>query len=109
MASSTLHYVPLCVLFLLSLPAHMAAAAAGSGPGADCFCNDTSLCAPISAASDRKELFVFQVDRAKNWRHYNWNMLTTVVLFDGLDPEMLCHAHANNGIYISVCVCVCMC
>lgn len=59
-----------------------------------CPCSDPTLCAPIDAPT-RKELVAFQVNRT-NWHGYRWDLLTTVVLFDGLDPDMLCHAHAHG-------------
>tara|TARA_R110002050_G_scaffold196767_1_gene331758 strand:+ start:399 stop:872 length:474 start_codon:yes stop_codon:yes gene_type:complete len=44
---------------------------------------------------DLKVIRFFQVI-TNNWKQYDWDALTTVVLFGALDNEMLCHAHANN-------------
>merc|ERR1712054_648349 len=59
-----------------------------------CPCATLTNCSPV-AAGYRTELFAFQVI-ANNWKQYDWDALTTVVLFGALDNEMLCHAHANN-------------
>lgn len=75
---------------------------AGSTPHApaasgliSCPCEDVSLCAPLTTPLPDKESFAFQVD-ATNWPFYDWSRLTSIVLYDGLDPAMLCMAHARG-------------
>lgn len=85
-----LHRIASCAL--------LATAYAGVSPSmsAPCPCSNPSLCAPIHVAP-RKEVFGFQVTPS-NWPYYRWDAagLTTVCAAGGLDPDMLCHAHANQ-------------
>uniref|UniRef100_UPI00398ED421 di-N-acetylchitobiase-like isoform X3 n=1 Tax=Pristiophorus japonicus TaxID=55135 RepID=UPI00398ED421 len=32
----------------------------------------------------------------KDWKHYDWSKVTTVIAVRAYDPELLCHAHAND-------------
>eukprot|EP00823_Brevimastigomonas_motovehiculus_P008288 TRINITY_DN7571_c0_g1_i1.p1 TRINITY_DN7571_c0_g1~~TRINITY_DN7571_c0_g1_i1.p1 ORF type:complete len:374 (+),score=77.72 TRINITY_DN7571_c0_g1_i1:23-1144(+) len=59
-----------------------------------CPCADSSLCAALDLPP-RKELFTFQQNKT-NWVHYDWTHLTTIVMFEGLDPPFLCEAHAHK-------------
>lgn len=65
-----------------------------SGP-MPCPCADASLCAPLATPLPEKESFAFQVV-ANNWPFYDWSRLTSIVLYDGMDPAMLCMAHARG-------------
>lgn len=60
-----------------------------------CPCMNKTLCQPLATPLPDKESFAFQVT-ATNWPFYDWDRLTSIVLYDGLDPSMLCMAHANG-------------
>ncbi|XP_069795478.1 di-N-acetylchitobiase-like [Narcine bancroftii] len=67
-------------------------AAPGLVPG--CPCPNPALCRPLFGHSQR-EVFVFDVG-GKDWKHYDWSRMTTIATFGSYDPELLCHAHANE-------------
>lgn len=60
-----------------------------------CPCSNTSLCAPLTTPMPEKEVFAFQVSK-DNWVNYDWTRVTTIALFGGLDPKLLCHAHERG-------------
>uniref|UniRef100_A0A6U2XID5 GH18 domain-containing protein n=1 Tax=Paramoeba aestuarina TaxID=180227 RepID=A0A6U2XID5_9EUKA len=60
----------------------------------DCPCSNVTLCNPLTIGN-RKEMYAFQTN-INNWKMYNWDELTTVALFDGLDNDMLCYAHSKE-------------
>jgi hypothetical protein len=63
---------------------------------AACPCSDPALCKRVEGVPNRKEVFGFQVTPA-NWPFYPWDVVTTVCAFSGVDPDMVCHAHANKA------------
>uniref|UniRef100_UPI00398EBB6D di-N-acetylchitobiase-like n=1 Tax=Pristiophorus japonicus TaxID=55135 RepID=UPI00398EBB6D len=65
----------------------------GSG-GSDCPCSDPALCQPL-AGDNPFEIFVFDVG-GTDWKHYDWSKVTTISAFGIYDPQLLCHAHAND-------------
>mmetsp|Transcript_32213 Transcript_32213/g.44190 ORF Transcript_32213/g.44190 Transcript_32213/m.44190 type:complete len:371 (+) Transcript_32213:29-1141(+) len=61
----------------------------------DCPCSNATLCQNIQTGP-RREMFMFQISQ-QNWQKYRWKHLTTVILFDGLDNDMLCLAHEHGS------------
>lgn len=61
-----------------------------------CPCEPATLCDPITNTT-RKEVFAFvqQCDNA-TWSKFDWGKLTTIVLDNFYDPQLYCHAKANN-------------
>ncbi|XP_063795028.1 di-N-acetylchitobiase-like [Pseudophryne corroboree] len=76
------------VLSLLLVTSVCAAAAA-------CPCSEPALCQPITQTRD-PEVYVFYT-RGKNWKYYDWSVVTTVALFAPYDPELMCFAHAKGA------------
>ncbi|EFA76415.1 glycoside hydrolase family 18 protein [Heterostelium album PN500] len=60
-----------------------------------CPCEDVSLCQPLSIPFPREEFLGFAVTAA-DYTIYDWEHLTTIVLFEEPDPQMICIAHKNN-------------
>lgn len=60
---------------------------------ATCICADKSLCKAIEVPP-RQEVYGFSTN-TQNWRHWDWDKLTTVSLFGNWDAELLCHAHSK--------------
>ncbi|XP_029355837.1 di-N-acetylchitobiase [Echeneis naucrates] len=60
-----------------------------------CPCERPELCLQIRQTRDF-EVFVFDVG-GKEWKSYNWSMVTTVATFGRYDPELMCFAHANGA------------
>ena len=63
---------------------------------ASCPCSNATLCDPITR-SGPENVFAFHTTGADNWREYDWSIITTVCVFGDIDPELLCHAHANDA------------
>ena len=60
-----------------------------------CPCSKESLCRPLQIAN-RKEVIGF-TDVKGIWPHYDWNKLTTIVLFQkSIDVKLVCYAHSKN-------------
>lgn len=60
-----------------------------------CPCSKKSLCQPLQIA-DRKEVIGFTTIEGI-WPHYDWNKLTTLVLFQkSVDLKLVCYAHSKN-------------
>ncbi|XP_059839723.1 di-N-acetylchitobiase [Hypanus sabinus] len=86
----------------ISLPLLGLWVACGSGstppirasPIPGCPCSEPGLCRPLSGTS-KLEVFAFDVG-GKDWKHYDWSKMTTIAIFGAYDPELLCHAHANE-------------
>ncbi|ELK06296.1 di-N-acetylchitobiase [Pteropus alecto] len=72
------------LLLLLPVPA-----------AANCPCQDPALCQPIRQRPDF-EVFVFHVG-GKTWKFYDWSRITTVVLFNNYDSELMCYAHSKGA------------
>ncbi|XP_062920860.1 di-N-acetylchitobiase [Mobula hypostoma] len=87
-------------LIFLSLHGLWVACGSGSAPPVrsspipGCPCSEPGLCRPLSGAS-QLEVFAFDVG-GQDWKHYDWSKLTTIAIFGAYDPELLCHAHANE-------------
>eukprot|EP01104_Vermistella_antarctica_P016598 TRINITY_DN5670_c3_g1_i1.p1 TRINITY_DN5670_c3_g1~~TRINITY_DN5670_c3_g1_i1.p1 ORF type:complete len:423 (-),score=53.04 TRINITY_DN5670_c3_g1_i1:120-1388(-) len=62
-----------------------------------CPCSNTSLCEPLEITFPReKEVFGFQ-SQSKNYSAYNWDVLTTLALFGGMnDTSIICKAHESS-------------
>ena len=60
-----------------------------------CVCKNTSLCRPLTTPLPEKEFLMFQTN-STNWRTYDWRYVTSIALFGGYDPEMLCAAHERG-------------
>jgi len=81
-------------LFLLGAAFAWAFAPPALARLASCSCSNVSLCNPVTAPP-RQEAFLFQVN-SQQWKNYDWDIVTTVVLFDSLDPDFYCFAHEKN-------------
>ena len=42
------------------------------------------------------QVFVFHVG-GKTWKFYDWSRITTVVLFNNYDSELMCYAHSKGA------------
>ena len=43
------------------------------------------------------QVFAFVLNTTKaTWLTFDWDKLTTIVLFDFVDSELVCHAHQHN-------------
>ncbi|KAK1165403.1 di-N-acetylchitobiase [Acipenser oxyrinchus oxyrinchus] len=60
-----------------------------------CPCEDPSLCNQITDVK-KFEVFVFDVG-GKQWKSYDWSVVTTVAAFGKYDPELLCFAHSKGA------------
>ncbi|CAI9545587.1 unnamed protein product, partial [Staurois parvus] len=65
---------------------------------AACPCSDPALCQPIQHSRDF-EVYTFHV-RGKNWKHYDWSVVTTVALFGSYDPGLMCFAHSKGARFV---------
>eukprot|EP00057_Strongylocentrotus_purpuratus_P005987 XP_011660461.1 PREDICTED: di-N-acetylchitobiase [Strongylocentrotus purpuratus] len=61
---------------------------------APCPCSNHTLCDPIRTTA-KKEVVAFSGSGA-DWRHYFWDNITAVIVGDGFDPQMMCHAHSKG-------------
>eukprot|EP00794_Sanderia_malayensis_P016791 gene16791-18486_t len=59
-----------------------------------CICKDKSLCAALKVGP-RQEVYGFSTE-SSNWKHYDWEKITTISVFGKWDPEMLCYAHSKG-------------
>uniref|UniRef100_UPI00398EA8CB di-N-acetylchitobiase-like n=1 Tax=Pristiophorus japonicus TaxID=55135 RepID=UPI00398EA8CB len=67
-----------------------------SNTSIECQCSNPSLCQPVAAHIQHQvEVVVFDIG-GKDWKHYDWSKVTTVIAVRAYDPELLCHAHAND-------------
>ncbi|XP_055497251.1 di-N-acetylchitobiase-like [Leucoraja erinacea] len=63
----------------------------------DCFCPEPSHCRPLSANKRYPvELFAFH-GGGRDWKHYAWSKITTIVTSGVYDHDLLCHAHAHKA------------
>ena len=60
-----------------------------------CICADKSLCKAIDVGP-RQEVYGFSTN-TDNWKHWDWDKITTVSLFGKWDKELLCYAHSKVG------------
>ncbi|XP_059839530.1 di-N-acetylchitobiase-like [Hypanus sabinus] len=63
-----------------------------------CHCKNLALCQPViqnEQMKKDKEIFIFD-NGGKDWKHYIWSNITTIIASQQYDPELLCHAHANG-------------
>ncbi|XP_078515398.1 di-N-acetylchitobiase-like [Lissotriton helveticus] len=60
-----------------------------------CPCADPKLCEPITEVRNQ-EVFAFDVG-GKDWRFYDWTMITTIATFGDYDPELMCYAHSKRA------------
>ncbi|XP_071490541.1 di-N-acetylchitobiase-like [Diadema antillarum] len=65
-----------------------------SGEREGCPCEDPTLCDTITT-TPQKEIMIFSVS-SSNWQHYDWDHITTVVMFNYYDPKLMCHAHSRG-------------
>uniref|UniRef100_UPI00398E59DE di-N-acetylchitobiase-like n=1 Tax=Pristiophorus japonicus TaxID=55135 RepID=UPI00398E59DE len=62
----------------------------------ECQCSNPSLCQPVAAHIQHQvEVVVFDIG-GKDWKHYDWSKVTTIIPVRAYDPEILCRAHAND-------------
>ena len=67
-----------------------------SAMGADCPCTEPSLCDPVTRTGP-ENVYAFHTTGTENWKYYDWSLITTICVFGELDPNLLCHAHANGA------------
>lgn len=60
-----------------------------------CPCERPELCQPVGPQRDF-EVFVFDVG-GKQWKSYNWSIVTTVATFGKYDAELMCYAHSQGA------------
>ncbi|XP_002738447.1 di-N-acetylchitobiase-like [Saccoglossus kowalevskii] len=65
-----------------------------TNPPSTCPCSDQSLCDPVTR-KPAKEVFVFSVG-GKNWKKYDWSKVTSIVMFNDYDAELMCYAHSKQ-------------
>lgn len=67
-----------------------------------CPCKDPAWCNPITVM-DRKEVFMFSLTpKHKQWQHYDWSKITTVVMVGYLDLDVVCLAHSHGARAITI-------
>uniref|UniRef100_UPI00398E3DE8 di-N-acetylchitobiase-like n=1 Tax=Pristiophorus japonicus TaxID=55135 RepID=UPI00398E3DE8 len=67
-----------------------------SNTSIECQCSNPSLCQPVAAHIQHQvEVVVFDIG-GKDWKHYDWSQVTTIIPVRTYDPEILCRAHAND-------------
>ncbi|XP_059164007.1 uncharacterized protein LOC131946963 [Physella acuta] len=65
-------------------------------PTAKCPCKDESLCEPIKDTT-RKEVYFFSIsNNASHWSRFDWAKITTICMYNYVNPELMCLAHAHN-------------
>ena len=57
-----------------------------------CPCSIESLCEPLTVKYEQ-EILAFSTNGKKNFRVYDWDKLTTVVVFGDWSDDLLCEAH----------------
>ena len=71
-----------------------------------CVCQDQSLCAAIKVGP-RQEVYGFSTN-TENWKHWDFDKLTTISIFGKWDKELLCYAHSKvskeSSLYLSVAI-----
>ncbi|GFO06692.1 Di-n-acetylchitobiase, partial [Plakobranchus ocellatus] len=61
-----------------------------------CPCSDPKLCEPIKDRN-RKEVFAFSNENNEtHWQLFDWSKLTTVVMFNYLNTDLMCLAHSHG-------------
>ncbi|KAH9510129.1 hypothetical protein Btru_043524 [Bulinus truncatus] len=61
-----------------------------------CPCDNPKWCEPIKDTS-RKEVYAFSlVNNATHWKEYDWSKITTVCMFNFVNPLLMCLAHSYN-------------
>jgi len=61
-----------------------------------CSCSNPEWCKPINRTAE-KEVFVFSVrNDESHWKHFDWDVLTTVVMFGYLNQSLMCLAHSHG-------------
>ncbi|XP_069795427.1 di-N-acetylchitobiase-like [Narcine bancroftii] len=61
-----------------------------------CRCVNPALCQPLGP-DVRASVQVVAIDfGGKDWKHYDWAKVTTIVLTRDVDPELVCYAHAKD-------------
>lgn len=65
---------------------------------AACVCSLAEWCLPVSEPKTQlSEVFAFVLNTTQaTWSTFDWDKLTTIVLFDFLDPHLVCHAHQHS-------------
>lgn len=65
--------------------------------------NKHVICIMIYFPIPKLQVFVFSL-RAKNedWKFYDWNKVTTVVMVGYFDIKLVCHAHKNGARAITI-------
>ncbi|CAH1777543.1 unnamed protein product [Owenia fusiformis] len=71
-----------------------------------CPCSDPKFCQPINnlgSPSDvpRREVFIFSLSKT-NWKLYDWDKVTTVVMVGYYNPELLCYAHSKGARAVAI-------
>ena len=74
------------------------------GDDPPCICKNKSLCAALTVGP-RQEVYGFST-QTENWKHWDWNKLTTVSLFGKWDEELLCFAHEKVRILLLCWQCI---
>lgn len=68
----------------------------------DCPCDEDRLCERIKDTT-RKEIFVFSLNaKQDDWKFYNWDKVTTVVMVGYFDIQLVCWAHKYGARAITI-------
>ncbi|GFO06697.1 Di-n-acetylchitobiase [Plakobranchus ocellatus] len=67
-----------------------------------CPCSDPKLCEPIKDTS-RKEVVAFSTHNDKtHWQLFDWSKLTTVIMFNYVNTDLMCMAHSHGVRVVTV-------
>ncbi|KAL4225696.1 hypothetical protein ACF0H5_016385 [Mactra antiquata] len=67
-----------------------------------CPCDDVKYCERIQDTT-RKEIFIFSLNAKKDdWRFYDWDKVTTVVMVGYVDMNLVCYAHKYGARAITI-------
>lgn len=75
---------------------------AGTAGSQVCPCEDPRFCERIKNTT-RKEIFVFSLNpKNDDWRFYDWNKITTVVMVGYLNMQVVCWAHKYGARAVTI-------
>jgi hypothetical protein len=61
-----------------------------------CACANASRCKPLARTVER-EVFTFSPpDTPNGWRSFDLSTITTIEVWDDVDPMLVCHAHERS-------------
>ncbi|XP_041465888.1 di-N-acetylchitobiase-like [Lytechinus variegatus] len=94
MASKQLQQIYLLAMFLFLMTGLLCFACGKVLRPTSCPCSNHTLCEPIRTKAE-KEVVAFSGSGAY-WKHYFWDNITAVIVREGFDPRIMCHAHSKG-------------